>query len=94
MNLFSQDNLSEKLEMSMVQVEHYRIACEESQNASRALKRENERFKTQIKDHSQQIQVIVLSSTIPARRLIEHKPVPSEITEISSRDKESNLKTD
>ena len=52
-----QDNLADKLEKSMKQVEHYRIACEENQNTSRALKRENERMKSQVKDLGQQVQV-------------------------------------
>lgn len=54
-----QDNLADKLEKSMKQVEHYRVACEENQNTSRALKRENERMKGQARDLGQQVQVLV-----------------------------------
>ena len=56
-NCLIQDNLADKLEKSMKQVEHYRIASEENQNTSRALKRENERMKGQVRDLGQQVQV-------------------------------------
>ena len=48
----------------MKQVEHYRIASEENQNTSRALKRENERMKSQVKDLGQQVQVRVKQNSL------------------------------
>ena len=59
----------------MHQVESYRVACEENQNTSRALKRENERHKTQLKDLSQQVQVTNSFIKLWNRQIIDAKHV-------------------
>ena len=69
LTILLQDNLADKLEKSMKQVDHYRIASEENQNTSRALKRENDRMKGQVRDLGQQVQVrSSFSGSAPKKR--------------------------